>query len=85
MSSPRVRRTVAINPASITICLKVSIAAASERSYSVPGNGLNGMRFSFDGTRRSSLTSARAYSGLSLIPFIKVYSNVTDERGRLTT
>jgi hypothetical protein len=74
---PRVRRIVAITPPLRSTSRNRSIAASGDLRYCVPGNELNGIRFSLAGRPRSSATSSRACPGRSLTPSSITYSKVT--------
>src|SRR6185312_15675417 len=66
---------------SMSLDLRVGGRFDTALEFCVPGNGLNGIRFTLAGRRRISLTSCFASTGVSLMPFINVYSKVIVARG----
>ncbi len=76
MSRPRGLRTGEAKPASITTLAKRSIAVLLLVSKGLPGQGLNGMRFTLAGMPAIRRTSSRASAWLSLTPFSMTYSKV---------
>src|SRR5690606_25068395 len=68
ISSPRVFLIVAMTPPFNTWSRKVLMTSGRERRYSVPGNGLNGIRLTLAGCPRKSRASARACAGESFTP-----------------
>ena len=76
ISRPRGARTGAENPASITTEANRAIAAPELVSYADPGQGLNGIKFTFAGIPAISRTSSRASATESFTPRNITYSNV---------
>src|SRR5690606_39647415 len=74
MSSPRVRRVTVTSPLRTRMSRKALMRSSGERLYGVPGNGLNGIRFTLHGRPPSSFASWRACSSLSLTPSSMTYS-----------
>ena len=81
MSSPRVLRTVATNPAASSSPWNAAMASARERSKPESGNGLNGIRLNLQGRSPTRSISSRACSSESFTSRSITYSKVTKSRG----
>ena len=78
LKRPRLSRIVACTPCRRSAARNASIAGRSVEANPLPGNALNGIRFTFAGSRywRISRTSSRASASLSFLSLSITYSKV---------
>ena len=76
ISRPRGVRTGEAYPAFITRLANALIRSSDEHTKGLPGHGLKGIRFNFDGMPLINRNNARQSSSLSFTPSNMTYSHV---------